>query len=281
MLPLLPPDWLPWPRSLLALPLAALAFAMQAVPVLGFVLAAVHAEYLPAALLYAGGVGMVLEVLLGRVSRAWLLVPVAGLLLALLPRWLEDGEIGQERDRVAREDQTAMGPGAPGLGILVDRPEVARVLARRYAVAVTYARRDVVSVDFVAFRRPAGTPAGTIATSPLPEEPTGVLAVSTTSSGFQRGWTKGYDLRTTARWPDGSRRSRVGASLSRVGVLAFPLAGCPLGPWMREEPCRIWLARPATRTYGYAPPPDAETEAAAIARLIGLEPLAHGPDEPA
>ena len=90
----------------------------------------------------------------------------------------------------------------------------------------------------------------------------------------------GHDLRTTARWPDGWQLARVGLTISQVGLLAFPVAGCPLGPWLKEEPCRMRLARPGTRTYGYIRPQEPEAEAAAIAGLIGLLRLTADPDEP-
>ena len=270
---MVPADWASWPRSLLALPTAAFAFAAQAVPVLGLFLAMVRAEYLPGAIIYAGAMGVACEALFGRALRLWLMLPLAGLLLSAAPRWMKNQQGMRERDRVAGEDQTGPGPGADGLGVLVDRPEVARILAQRYAVTATYARRDVTSVDFIAFHQP-GVPTDAVAASSLPEEPAGVLTVSTTASSFERGRIEGYDLRTTATWPDGRQRARVGVQISQVGLPAFPLAGCPFGPWLQEGPCRVWLAHPGVQSYGYEQPVQAEVEAAAIARLIGLAPLA-------
>lgn len=248
-------------------------FGAQAVPVLGILLAMIRADYLPGAILYAGAAGVAYEALSGRAARAWLMLPIAGLLLATIPRLMENRLGAHERDRVAGEDQPGPGPGAQGLDILVDSPEIARALARGYAVFAVHARRAPASVEFVAYRRPPGAPAGTFTETLLPEEPSGLLTVSTTATDFQRGRIQGYDLRTTARWPDGRRRARAGVIVAQVGWLAFPVAGCPLGPWLREEPCGVRLARPGTRTYGYLQPYDSEVEAAAVAELIGLAPL--------
>ncbi len=95
-----------------------------------------------------------------------------------------------------------------------------------------------------------------------------------TACGLSRGRLAGYHLLTTARWPDGRQRSRVGVVLQRVSMPAFPVAGGDSGGWLSQEPVRIRLARPSEQTFGYVTPDDPEAQAADVARLIGLVPSA-------
>jgi hypothetical protein len=65
------------PISLLAIPLAVAAYAIQTVPIIGVFLMMMFAVAWSGVLLLAGLCGTVVEAMLGRVSRWWLVLPLA------------------------------------------------------------------------------------------------------------------------------------------------------------------------------------------------------------
>ena len=224
-----------WPRSLLVIPLAAMVFGLQAVPVLNFFLGLASAEYWPGALIYAAVIGVGAEALMGRTSPGWLVLPLVVALLSVLPRLLEEQQIDGARIRVVEEEETGAGPGTGRLGVSVGEPEVARIMALRYDVPYVVASRDGTSVDRIMYR-PAPGAARRLTVTTLPEEPPNVVYVGALVEPFSRGRTKGYEVRTTATWPDGRRRSRFGIRLARIGIPAFPIAGGGIGPGLAEKP---------------------------------------------
>ena len=257
-----------WPRSLLGIPLAATVFGIQAVPLVRLFVE--WLQYVPGGLLYASAIGLGYEALSGRVRLAWLVVPIAVAVLSPLPHWQERKQVELERARMARTSQIGFGPGANGLAITVDRVDTARALARRYVVTTVYSRRDITSVDYIAFTRPAQIRDEPVAT-PVPEEPLGTITVSGSSYEFKHGLLEGYEPKLEATWPDGRTRALIGIGLARIGIPAYVLAGCPTGPWLKEESCRLRWARPVEQAFGYNHSADPDRQAAAIAQLVGLK----------
>ena len=263
-----------WPRSLLALPLAAVLFGLQAVPGLSVLMGLVRAEYWPGALLYAAAIGVGLEALFGRVSAAWWALPLGGALLSVMPRLLEERQIASERERIDEKDQAGagFGPGAGGLGVYVSEPGIARILALHYDVAFTLASPETTLTDRVLYRRvPSGE--GRLIETMMREPPERMIDIGGTGGSYSRGWLSGYETGTTASWPDGRERSRSGMRLDRISVPAFPIAGRGIGPGLVEVPFGVRWVRPGDQELGYSPPADPEAAAADIARLIGLAPL--------
>lgn len=263
-----------WPRSLLALLLAAILFGLQAVPGLSFLMGLVRAEYWPGALLYAAAIGVGVEALFGRLSPAWWALPLSGALLAVMPRLHEERQIANERARIDERDQAgaAFGPGAAGLGVYVSEPGIARILALRYDVAFTVASPEIGLTDRILYRRVPGSD-GRLTETMMRREPENMIYMGGTGSSYFGRWVSGYETGTTATWPDGRERSRSGIRLDRIGVPAFPIAGRGIGPGLVEMPFGIRWARPGDQALGYSPPADPEAAAADIARLIGLAPL--------
>lgn len=254
------------------LPPAAILAALQLVPVLDFFLGIARAEFWPGAPAYAAAAGVGIEALTGRTSARWLALPAGAALLSIVPHQLEEGQIAGERVRAARIDQPGFGPGADQLGVVVDTPETARILALRYDVAFAAASRTSTSVDLVLYRRAPGA-GNRLTGSALPEEPSRAIVMGGSIEPFQRGRITGYDHAMTARWPDGRERSRFGIWLYRIGTPAFPIIGREPGQYLSQKPFGIRWARPVTQSIGYDTPADPATRAAIIARLIGLVPL--------
>jgi hypothetical protein len=188
-----------------------------------------------------------------------------------MPRMLENRQIAGERARIVERDQAAagLGPGAGGLGINVYDPAIARILVLCYNVTSALASREIGLPDRILYRRGPGAE-GRLTETMLRGEPENMIRMGVTANSFSRGWISGYETRTTAYWPDGRERSRVGIGLARIGVPAFPIAGAGVGPGLVEAPFGIRWARPGDQALGYSPPVDPEAAAADIARLIGL-----------
>ena len=265
-----------WPRSLLGVPLAIVVFGVQALPLVRLV--SHWLQYLPGAILYATSIGVGCEALAGRVSRGWLLVPIATAVLSVLPHRQEQAQVDFEREQITRLDDPSLGPGRDGAAVTVDEVDTALSLVRRYDVPVVYARRDITSVLYFAVRR-ASRPGDEPVVSPVAHEPSGTITFYLQVEPFQRGPLEGSDLTITATWPSGRTRTRHGVELLRVGTPAFPLAGCPQGPWMRDDPCRLAWSRPVFQTFGYRQG-SSDEQADDIARLIGLKALAAGQQLP-
>ena len=256
------------PRSLLGIPVAAALFGIQALPLVQ--LLSPWLEYLPGAAIGAAVLGTGWEALSGRVPMGWIVLPVAVALLSAVPRWQERNPIRAERARIEEEDARGPGPGVGRLGITVERAAVARVLAQRYVVAAVYAPREFAVPDYLAFSS-AGIAGGEPTISHLPDGPAGTVTVSYSAYPFRRGVLEGFRPTLVATWPDGRTRARLGSVLERVGVLAFPLAGCPTGDWLKSLPCRMRWARPSSETMGFVPTADTNQTADDIAQLVGLE----------
>ncbi|RYF16564.1 MAG: hypothetical protein EOO77_12370 [Oxalobacteraceae bacterium] len=263
-----------WPRSLFALPLAAVLFGLQAVPGLSVLMGLVRAEYWPGALLYAAAIGVGVEALFGRVSPAWWALPLGGALLSVMPRLLEERQIASERARIDERDQAGagFGPGAGGVGVYVSEPGIARILALRYDVAFTLASPEIGLTDRILYRRVPGGE-GRLTETMMRGQPENMIYMGGTGGSYSSGWISGYETGTTANWPDGRERSRSGLRLDRIGVPAFPIAGRGIGPGLVEVPFGVRWSRPGDQALGYSPPADPEAAAADIARLIGLAPL--------
>jgi hypothetical protein len=263
-----------WPTSLLALLLATVLVGLQAVPVLGFFMGLARAEYWFGALVYVAVAGVGVEAFLGRVPPAWWAFPLSCALLSLMPRQLEERQIASERARIVERDQAGAGPGpgAGGLGVNVYDPAIARILVLRYDVASALASREIGMPDRILYRRLPGAD-GRVTETMLRKEPENMIRMGVTADSFSRGWTSGYETRTTAYWPDGRERSRFGLRLNRIGVPAFPIVGASVGPGLVEMPFGLRWARPSDQALGYGQPVDPQAAAADIARLIGLAPL--------
>jgi hypothetical protein len=259
-----------WPRSLLGIPAAAAVFGIQAVPLVRYFVE--WLQYAPGALLYATAIGLAYEALSGRVPLGWLAVPIALGVLSPLPHWQERKQVESQRERLVGISQVASNPGADGLAITVEDIDTARALAKRYAVSTVYSPRSIVSVDYIAFTRPART-GGEPVETPVPKEPEGPITVSYSAHELKDASLDGYEPKMEATWPDGRTRALVGVHLYRISIPAYPLAGCPTGPWLGDEPCHVRWARPIEQVFGYIPSADADRQAADIARLIGLKRL--------
>jgi hypothetical protein len=194
-------------------------------------------------------------------------------LLSLVPRLLEERQIASERARIVERDQAGAGPGpgAGGLGVNVYDPAIARILVLRYQVTSALASREIGSTDRILYRRAPGAE-GRLTETMLRGEPENMIRMGVTADSFSRGWTSGYETRTTAYWPDGRERSRFGIRLDRIGVPAFPIVGAGVGPGLVEVPFGFRWARPGDQVLGYSQSFDPEAAAADIAKLIGLAP---------
>ena len=281
------------PKSILLLPIAVLAFAVQLIPVVGIALAMFAAPLWPTVLVNGAAIGTVVEVWLrdeDGPSRAWLLLPIlwfGGYLGLFVSDQFAMAALRSETEAANRGAPLPFDPRVNALvfernGSNVLAPDPSALLLSGH-LPVVYERQggDSGATRYVAFPlvppeqcgRGGGTNLagagirvsrrGGACVMQAPEAPAGAIVELSgrESEGFERG-VKVRRLTLALRMPDGATRRLVVGRAEPLPLLPMPVAGCFFAQ------CEIGFYRPRRAVLGA----EGNGIATLVAGALGLGP---------
>lgn len=292
-----------FPKSLLFFAVTFLVAMIQAIPVVGFLLLFVLAPFWSVFLVNAGMVGTAIEASLGRVSRWWLLLPIAyfgGYLAFAAQEQLALRSLSASFEAANARIALPFDPRHHALVFLGE--DRGAWLTQNYALPVTYSANANFPEKHLSHRMMGSDICDQVRREPtmraafvhafgfydgegvksrmsrhfcalsMPEAPTlAQVRIAQHSDNIRVGSLPVSRTTTAITMPDGQRARLLGGSASPLGWLPIPVIGCGLG--FRDSKCQILFWRQkftpiigGTSRYS--------RDSVALARALGLKPVA-------
>jgi hypothetical protein len=280
------------PYSLLFFVATLIAFLLQMIPMIGIVMMFAGAFLWSAVLINLGMLGVALEALIGRVSRWWLLLPLAYFGGYAAFTMMEKRSLSSLTAELEKSNSAVLIPFNPDQQALVFETPIddAERFVQEHDIPLTYQTAADKAEGFISYRvidqafcqevrQSAIRKANVISilqadnaacSLVMPERPTQPqITVSTEESQTTLGSLPIIRLETTVKVPDGTSQKLVGGYAAPLSWFPLPFIGCGLNSGAPSWDCTAEFSRNIGQPLLSAPENDRRT-LTALARSLGL-----------
>jgi hypothetical protein len=290
------------PYSLLFFAATLIAFVLQMIPMIGIVMMFVGAFLWSALLINLGMVGVTLEALIGRVSRWWLLLPLAyfgGYTAFTMTEYRSLSSLTAEFEKTNAAVQIPFNPVQQALVFETPMDDAERFV-QEHDIPLAYHTADDKAEGFISYRvidkvfceevrQSAVRKANVVSilqadnaacSIVIPERPTlPQITVSTDESTTTFGSLPIIRLETTVKATDGTSQKLTGGYAAPLSWFPLPFIGCGLNSGTPSWDCTAEFSRNIGQPILSTPENDRRT-LSALAKSLDLKPVAASDRKP-